>query len=246
MTSSINSAASTHQAERALLSARGESDIQAFPRFTEQELIEFLSQVPQETRQRFIHSVLNGVDALGLPPLELARVRTSIRESLAAANPNQEKPSEEANAPDGAKSPFYYIGKHLPEFFSDWGDDLHDEMIERKGISMLLSETSRWSGHASSELLTAAATMPVTAPVTAEAGAVLGGISTGTGFIGGVWDFYVNDDTNSITSAAVGGLSELLQQSVKEMLPPEAKPIAHLVAEIYQTGFRELFYQLGK
>ncbi len=140
---------------------------------SEADLIAFLAALPQAQRSQFIDTVMAGIDELPLPPMELARVRESIQYSLQAANP-ETSASPVTLPPREVKSPFYYIGEHLPEFFSDWGDDLYDEMVEQKGISMLLGETSRWSGHASSALLTTAATIPVTAPVTAEAGALLG------------------------------------------------------------------------
>lgn len=64
--------------------------------------------------------------------------------------------------------------------------------------------------------------------------------------VGAFWDFLVYQDSDSTAGALVGASTEYIQNSLKDMLPPPARPYAHAIVEIYQTGFREIFYQLGK
>ncbi len=143
-------------------------------------------------------------------------------------------------------NPFKIIREEFPKWWSDVEEQMYYEMIEQKGISLLLGEVSRWTGHTSAALLTTSVTFPVTAPLLAEPGAFLGVVSTGTGVAGAAWDGYFYSNDLSTTSASVGLISEFVQQNLTSMVPGPVKPFAYTGMEIYQSGFREIFYQLGQ
>ena len=137
------------------------------------------------------------------------------------------------------------ISSEGPKWTADVKQQVYYEMVERKTISLMLGAGSRVTGHASAAMLTLSLAQPELAPFLFEPGAILGIASTTMGVTAGAWDAYFYSDSLSATSASVGALGEFAQTGLTSMVPGPVKPVVYTGMEIYQTGFREVFYQMG-
>lgn len=127
--------------------------------------------------------------------------------------------------------------KSAGQYFSDYFSSLDRDIVQTRAGSRLISETSRWSGHAGAAM--------VSTGIGAPLGAKLLTVSTGLGYASAGWDALFHSDGLAAVGAVTGGAMTYARESAVKMVPAPMKSATEAYMYTLDRLSQEAIYQVG-